>query len=119
MSISFPSASRKLLNCSKQRFADEEIAVLNGRKIERVASENGEIALYTDRKERIVSDRLLVGAGRKVDLSSLNLEAAGIAHTKRGITVDRYLRTNRRSTSLPSATATAITCSHMPRCIRG
>lgn len=91
-----PVGEVKAAELLEQRFAEEGIVVLNGRKIEKVASEDDEIALYTDREERIVSDRLLVGAGRKVDLSSLDLEAAGIEHTKRGITVDRYLRTNRK-----------------------
>ena len=80
----------------EQTFTDEGIEVYNGRKIDRVAAEDGGVALYTDQGERIYSQRLLVAAGRRVDLEPLELDNAGVAYTKRGITVDRYLRTSRR-----------------------
>jgi pyruvate/2-oxoglutarate dehydrogenase complex dihydrolipoamide dehydrogenase (E3) component len=74
----------------------EGVEVYNGRMIEKVANEDGGVALDTDKGEKIVSDRLLVGAGRTIDLSPLKLENAGVAYTKRGITVDKRLRTSRR-----------------------
>jgi pyruvate/2-oxoglutarate dehydrogenase complex dihydrolipoamide dehydrogenase (E3) component len=91
-----PIGEPKAAALLEERFADEGIAVFNSRKIEKVAQENGEVAIYTDRGERIVSDRLLVGAGRKVDLQPLKLEHADVAYTRRGITVDRYLRTSQK-----------------------
>ncbi len=80
----------------EKHFADEGIKVLNGRKIEKVASEEEGVALYTAEGERVVSERILVAAGRRIDLSSLDLEKAGVAYEKRGITVDKYLRTNKK-----------------------
>jgi pyruvate/2-oxoglutarate dehydrogenase complex dihydrolipoamide dehydrogenase (E3) component len=74
----------------------EGVEVYNGRMIEKVAKEEGGVALYTDKDEQIVSQRLLVGAGRTIDLSPLKLENAGVAYTKRGITVDKRLRTSRK-----------------------
>ena len=40
--------------------------------------------------------RILVAAGRKPDVDSLNLSAAGVEHGPRGITVDARLRTTNR-----------------------
>lgn len=80
----------------EKHFADEGISVLNGRRIEKVVQEDEGIALYTAEGDRVVSEKILVAAGRRVDLSSLDLDKAGVAHEKRGITVDKYLRTNRK-----------------------
>jgi pyruvate/2-oxoglutarate dehydrogenase complex dihydrolipoamide dehydrogenase (E3) component len=44
----------------------------------------------------IKGSHLLVAAGRVPNIESLNLEAAGIAYTNRGVTVDRGLRTTNR-----------------------
>jgi pyruvate/2-oxoglutarate dehydrogenase complex dihydrolipoamide dehydrogenase (E3) component len=46
---------------------------------------------------RVLGSHLLVAAGRQVALEGLNLEAAGVAHTRKGVTVNANLRsTNRR-----------------------
>jgi len=44
----------------------------------------------------IKSDALLMATGRRANLDGLNLEAAGVAYTRAGITVDDHCRTNRR-----------------------
>ena len=41
-------------------------------------------------------DRLLVSTGRQPLVEGMNLEDAGIAHSSRGIAVDRFLRTSQR-----------------------
>lgn len=46
--------------------------------------------------ERIVGSDLLIATGRRAHVEGLGLEAAGIAHTGAGITVDRKLRTSNR-----------------------
>jgi len=48
-------------------------------------------------EERLAGTHLLVAAGRRPNVEGLGLEAAGIAYTARGVTVDAGLRTlNRR-----------------------
>lgn len=44
----------------------------------------------------VVGEELLVAAGRRVSLDALNLEAAGIDFTKRGLVVDSHLRTTNK-----------------------
>ncbi len=46
------------------------------------------------RRETYEHDEILVAAGRKPELARLNLEAAGVASDRRGITVDAAMRTN-------------------------
>ena len=74
-------------------FKKEGIAVYNARKIARVAMEDGKVALWTDKDEKLVGERLLVAAGRRFDFSALKLENAGVRVGKRGIEVDAQLRT--------------------------
>lgn len=47
-----------------------------------------------EREEKIEADEILLAAGRQPNLTDLNLEAAGIKYTSKGITVDAYLRTS-------------------------
>jgi pyruvate/2-oxoglutarate dehydrogenase complex dihydrolipoamide dehydrogenase (E3) component len=55
--------------------------------------------------ERIAGSHLLVAAGRRPTIETLDLSAAGIAATPRGITVDRRLRTtNRRAFAVGDVT---------------
>jgi len=52
------------------------------------------VALGDGREVR--AERLLVATGRRANLDGLGLDAAGIAHTKAGISVDKGLRTSNR-----------------------
>ena len=75
----------------------EGIEVYNKRMIKGVSKgADGTITVETDQGERLSGEQLLVGAGRRFDFSSLELENAGITYGKRGIEVNKYLQTNRR-----------------------
>jgi pyruvate/2-oxoglutarate dehydrogenase complex dihydrolipoamide dehydrogenase (E3) component len=62
------------------------------------AAGNGVAVLLAkdDQVERIEGSDLLVAAGRAPQVEGLNLEAAGVAFDRRGITVDRRLRTSNK-----------------------
>jgi pyruvate/2-oxoglutarate dehydrogenase complex dihydrolipoamide dehydrogenase (E3) component len=77
-------------------FEKEGIKVYNGVKIEEIGKSNGLIKMRIQGGKEFLSERLLVAAGRKVNLDGLKLENAGIIFTKKGITVDKYLRTNHK-----------------------
>ncbi len=76
-------------------FKNEGITVLNGRSITRVTRISDGIALVTGKGEEIVSERLLVAAGRRHVVDALDLEKAGVPHGRCGIVVDKWLRTAR------------------------
>ncbi len=90
--IGDPEAAQLL----EKHLTKEGVVVLNGRKIESVTKTVRGVVLTTSEGESIEAERILVAAGRKVDLSSLQLEKAGIATGKRGIVVDKRLRTNQK-----------------------
>jgi len=75
-------------------FRDENIKVLNGRTLKKAEKTADGVLLVTDRGEEIRASRLLVGAGRRQDLSALKLENAGVAYDGRGVKVDDHLRTS-------------------------
>ncbi len=82
-------------------FADEGIAVYNGRGIRSVSYEGNAVVLQTDHNETFRGQRLLVAAGRQHDYASLGLEVAGVEYSDRGIRVDSHLRTTHRSIYAP------------------
>ncbi|MEM8799052.1 MAG: FAD-dependent oxidoreductase [Pseudomonadota bacterium] len=82
----------------------EGIKIMGNTAIERVAqAADGGVEVYIKDAEgdestaRIVSgSHLLVAAGRTPNIETLNLEAAGIEYTNRGIQVDARLRTSNK-----------------------
>lgn len=67
----------------------------------RVTREGADLVLQVRNKsskavENLRGSHLLIATGRRPNLATLNLDLAGVAHTDRGITVDRYGRTTQR-----------------------
>lgn len=77
----------------------EGIDIREGAMVERVEGSQGRIIVTIKTKagsETIEGSHLLVAAGRKPNVADLNLDAARIKFDKRGITVDKGLRTSNR-----------------------
>jgi len=75
-------------------FEREGIEVYNSRKITEIKKEFGNITLLTEDGLKIVSEKLLVAAGKKFNFDSLKLENAGVEYGKSGIEVDDKYRTS-------------------------
>lgn len=74
---------------------EEGIAVHNSTKLSRVEMKDGKVHAFTEQGQEIVSDTLLVAAGRRHDYSALELDKAGINwESGKPIKVDRFLRTS-------------------------
>ncbi len=75
----------------------EGIRVLTGVGVERV-ERNGAVTTLHGRDSEtafaVEADELLVATGRHPDIEALGLDAAGVAYTRTGITVDARLRTS-------------------------
>jgi pyruvate/2-oxoglutarate dehydrogenase complex dihydrolipoamide dehydrogenase (E3) component len=91
-----------------QRHLDREgIAVHNGARITRVEKQGDAIVVHARNGAdgggaiELRSEKLLLAAGRRPNIESLDLEKAGVAYTKRGITVDKHLRTSRKHIFAP------------------
>ena len=75
----------------------EGLSLLEGAKAVSIAAEGEGITVRTTKGD-VTGSHLLVAVGRRVNLDRLNLEAAGVAHDRKGVTVGPNLRstTNRR-----------------------
>lgn len=81
------------------QLAREGIVLRAGVKIARVekASDRVRVVLQRDDEEDLVEgSHLLVAAGRRANVDGLGLEEAGIEYDRKGIKVDRRLRTRNR-----------------------
>ncbi len=72
------------------------VLVQTGSALQRV--EPGKRVVYTQNGTEYVydADAILVAAGRRPNVEGLGLDAAGVASTEKGVTVDDYLRTTNR-----------------------
>jgi pyruvate/2-oxoglutarate dehydrogenase complex dihydrolipoamide dehydrogenase (E3) component len=76
----------------------EEVTVLTGARAVSAEQRGRKKRLMVRQGEQILSleaDEILVAAGRRPNVAGLNLEAAGVAYTERGIKVNDYLQTSR------------------------
>jgi pyruvate/2-oxoglutarate dehydrogenase complex dihydrolipoamide dehydrogenase (E3) component len=85
----------------EDKLQQEGIKIYNERKILSVELESDKIILKTDKDETLISEKLLVAAGRTRDFTSMDLDAAGIKYDRNGIKVNKYLQTNRKNIYAP------------------
>lgn len=79
------------------RLRAEGVRLLEDAKVDRVSAEAGRVTLHLGDGREVSGSHLLVAVGRKPNLDRLNLDAAGVETTPRGIRTDDRLRsTNRR-----------------------
>jgi pyruvate/2-oxoglutarate dehydrogenase complex dihydrolipoamide dehydrogenase (E3) component len=90
----------ELADFVKRRLRHDGVALLEGTKVVRVEGGAGDLAVIVEQggeERRIAGSHLLVATGRRPNVKDLNLEAAGVKYSPKGIEVDAHLRTaNRR-----------------------
>jgi pyruvate/2-oxoglutarate dehydrogenase complex dihydrolipoamide dehydrogenase (E3) component len=93
----------ELVDVVRRRVAAEGVTLLEKTKILGVARRGdgaaAGVAVEIERdgkRETVEGSHLLVAAGRSASVDGLDLEKAGIAYTKKGVTVDAGLRTSNR-----------------------
>jgi pyruvate/2-oxoglutarate dehydrogenase complex dihydrolipoamide dehydrogenase (E3) component len=74
----------------------EGIALVEGQPVVRLAGAAGAVEVTLGDGQQVTGSHLMMAVGRKVMLDGMNLEAAGIAFTPRGVTVDGRLRSSNR-----------------------
>lgn len=79
-----------------QALKDEGIRFAEGQPVVRLAGSAGAVEVTLGDGTLVKGTHLLMAVGRKVALDGLGLEAAGIAHTAKGVTVDARLRSSNR-----------------------
>jgi pyruvate/2-oxoglutarate dehydrogenase complex dihydrolipoamide dehydrogenase (E3) component len=76
------------------QFKKEGIVLHLGSHVQEVQYQNDRFQIVLDQGQRITAHSLLVAVGRRPNVTSLNLAAAGIQYSEKGILVDAYGRTN-------------------------
>ncbi|MET0605824.1 MAG: NAD(P)/FAD-dependent oxidoreductase [Beijerinckiaceae bacterium] len=79
-----------------ERLAADGVVVRERKTIERVVGAPGDIRVALVGGEQIHCTHLLLAAGRRPRIQTLQLDRAGVAHDASGIIVDRHLRTSNR-----------------------
>ncbi len=100
----------------RDKLASEGVAILTGAKaVEAAAVENG-VSLTVETngpKARLEAESLLVAVGRGSAVDGLNLEAAGVRTSAKGVKVDRTLRTSNHRIFAAGDVAGPYAFSHM------
>ncbi len=94
-----PKDDPELVDVARQSMIADGIDLREGVSVARVEKSGDGVAVILNTaagEERIEGSHLLLATGRKPNLDSLNLDAAGIRHSTRGIDVDTRLRTSNR-----------------------
>lgn len=86
-----PREDRDLARPVLDQLGAEGVEIFTGRTVDAV-ERSGETIAVVSGGHRIEGSHLLVAVGREPVLDGLNLDAAGIAHGPRGVTLDRQLR---------------------------
>ncbi|MGZ8995238.1 MAG: dihydrolipoyl dehydrogenase family protein [Rhodospirillales bacterium] len=94
-----PKDDGELVDVVRRRLLAEEVALMEDTAISRVEGDRAGIRVVFEREGKFASvtgSHLLIAAGRTANVDGLGLEAAGVAFTQRGVTVDARLRTTNR-----------------------
>ena len=86
----------ELVALLRQSLTDDGIALYEGRSVTAVAGTEGALTVTLDDGQTIAASHILVAVGRQPNVTSLNLDAAQIAHSPTGIRTDARLRTSNK-----------------------
>lgn len=79
-----------------QALADEGVRLIEGQPVVRLSGQPGVVEVTLGDGTSVRGTHLLMAVGRKVALDGMGLDAAGIEHTAKGVTVDARLRSSNR-----------------------
>ena len=80
----------------QQAFIHDGIRLVLSAKVVRIEQRGAEKVVVVEREgrtEELLCDAILIGVGRAPNIENLNLEAAGVAYERHGVTVNDHLQT--------------------------
>ncbi len=86
----------ELAVCVTDALRAEGIRLIEGQPVVRLSGHDGAVEVTLGDGTQVQGSHILMAVGRKVALDGMNLEAASIAHTPKGVTVDARLRSSNR-----------------------
>ncbi len=99
MASILPKDDTEAVDVVRRALLRDRVGLYEGHKVVRAAGAGGAIALDIEKdgsQQRLEGSHLLVAAGRRPRVNDLGLELAGVAHSEKGIAVDRRLRTSNK-----------------------
>ncbi len=78
----------------EDKFEKEGLTILRETTVKQFSKKDNQVILETEQGTTITAEKVLLALGRKMDFSALKLENAKIKHTKKGIIVNKNLRTS-------------------------
>ncbi len=84
---------------ARDRLVADGVEIHEGIAIKKISQDGSAVAVTIEedgRTEQITGSHLLVAAGRKANVEGLNLEAAGVVYSPKGIEVDARLRSSNK-----------------------
>jgi pyruvate/2-oxoglutarate dehydrogenase complex dihydrolipoamide dehydrogenase (E3) component len=90
-----PREDRDAADIVTRRLTTDGVRVIPGASIRGISQASGQISAALD-GENVLADAVLVAVGRSPNTDGLNLDAAGVARSDRGVTVNDRLRTSNR-----------------------
>ncbi len=99
MASILPKDEPEVVAVLRRALRRDGVELLEDSRVTRVEAEGDGIVVHFERggePGRVEGDRLLVAAGRQPGVNGLDLDAAGVAYDRRGITVDRRLRSSNK-----------------------
>ncbi len=100
----------------RQALEDEGVVIREGAAVTAVSKMDGGVAVTISRSgqsEAIAGTHLLLAAGRSPNVDGLNLEAAGVKYSRKGIEVDGALRTSNARISAIGDVAGGLQFTHV------
>lgn len=95
-----PKDDQELVEIARKQLEVDGLKIREGVNIARLEKDSDGIAAILksddDKEERITGSHLLVATGRRANVDGLNLEAAGVKYSPRGIEVDARMRTSNK-----------------------
>ena len=89
----------ELTEVVRRQFAEDGVTIMAQTAVIAIEKDGDRIVVVTEKDgqtEKINGSHLLIAAGRQPNLDGLDLEAAGVAFERNGITVDARLRTSNK-----------------------
>jgi pyruvate/2-oxoglutarate dehydrogenase complex dihydrolipoamide dehydrogenase (E3) component len=99
-----------------ERFREEGIEFIENAEVTSIARDGNNVAVnyaLGDKSHELRGSHLLIAVGRKVNVDGLNLEAAGIKYSPKGIDVDERLRTSNKKVFAIGDVAGSYQFTHM------
>lgn len=89
-----PNEDKEIVDVLGHELVKKKIKAYTNTKVEKAEKTDGQVVLSLSNGETVRADKVLVAAGRKLNLDGIGLEKVGVAFDKKGIKVSPYMQTN-------------------------